>query len=83
MGINNLHHYTVIEVLETEYRGKSDGPVDMPWAMDTDELGVMTSVAMILEHAREGNTDKFPSLKTTTHAIRIELIPEEANEAQQ
>lgn len=66
--------YRVIEALETEYRGKSDGPVDVSWGTAEDELGVMTCVAQILAHAREPQSKRFATLKSTTHAIRIELV---------
>jgi hypothetical protein len=69
--------YQVTLVHEVEYRGASDGPTDVPWG-NYDELGVVTAVAQILDQAREPGTGKFPSLKETTHGIRIELITEES-----
>jgi hypothetical protein len=70
--------YTVTEVHQVWYRGGSDGPVDIPWATNVDEIAAIQAVASILDTAREPNTDRFPSLKSITHGIRIDLVPEES-----
>lgn len=70
--------YRVTEVHQTTYRGKSDGPVDIVWTKDADELGALNAVLMILDNARNPGSGRFPSLKSTTHAIRIELVTEES-----